>query len=100
MGTPKNAEELLQLAQDVELLDDRQCQEIWANVGTRTAPVDDVSKLLLRGGLLTNYQIERLKRGDRVGYFYGPYKVLYAVGAGAFARVFRSSTANRVKSSP
>ncbi len=90
MGTPKNAEELLQLALDVELLNDRQVQEIWATVGTRMAPVDDVRKLLLRGELLTNYQIERLSKGDRHGYFYGPYKVLYGVGSGSFARVFRA----------
>lgn len=91
MGTPANAEELLQLALDVDLLNDRQVQEIWASVGTRTAPVDEVRKLLLRGELLTNYQIERLMKGERYGYFYGPYKVLYGVGAGGFARVFRAS---------
>jgi serine/threonine-protein kinase len=28
--------------------------------------------------------------GERLGYFYGPYKVLYMIGAGTFARVFRA----------
>ena len=90
MGTPKNAEELLQLAMDAELLTDRQFQEVWAAVGSRMAPLDQVKTHLVRGELLTNFQIERLMKGERSGYYYGPYKVLYYVGAGNFARVFRA----------
>ena len=45
---------------------------------------------LLRRELLTAYQLERLLRGDRTGYFYGHYKVLYQVGSGTFARVHRA----------
>ena len=37
MGIPKNAEELLQLAMDAEVLTDRQFQEVWAAVGSRMA---------------------------------------------------------------
>ena len=59
-------------------------------MGSRMAPVEEVKKQLLRGEYMTNYQIERLAKGERSGYFYGPYKVLYAVGAGTFARVFRA----------
>ena len=29
---------------------------------------------------MTNYQVERLAKGERSGFFYGPYKVLYLVG--------------------
>ncbi len=89
MGHP-NAEQLLQRALDLELLTERQFQEVWASVGTRLAPVEDVKKQLLRGEYMTNYQLERLVKGERSGYFHGPYKVLYAVGAGTFARVFRA----------
>ncbi|MEI8376231.1 MAG: serine/threonine-protein kinase [Planctomycetota bacterium] len=89
MGHP-SAEQLLQRALDLELLTERQFQEVWASVGTRLAPVEDVKKQLLRGEYMTNYQLERLAKGERSGYFYGPYKVLYAVGAGTFARVFRA----------
>jgi serine/threonine-protein kinase len=91
MGTPKNAEELLQLALDAELLTERQFQEAWAAVGSRMAPLEEVKTHLVRGELLTNFQIERLMKGERSGYFYGPYKVLYYVGAGNFARVFRAA---------
>lgn len=44
--------------------------------------------LLQRGELLTNFQLDRLIKGERGGYFYGDYKVLYSVGAGTFARVY------------
>jgi len=90
MGISNNAEEFLQQALNLELLTERQVQEVWTNVGTRTAAVEEVKKLLLRNAYLTNYQIERLCKGERSGYFYGPYKVLYSVGAGTFARVFRA----------
>ena len=39
---------------------------------------------------MTNYQLERLLNGERYGFFYGPYKVLYLIGTGTFARVFRA----------
>jgi serine/threonine-protein kinase len=44
----------------------------------------------LRHDLLTSYQIARLVRGDRGGYFFGDYKVLYQIGAGSFARAYRA----------
>ncbi len=89
MGQP-SAEQLLQRALDLELLDDRQFQEVWGAIGSRQAPLEEVKKQLLRGEYMTNYQLERLVKGETAGYFYGPYKVLYAVGAGTFARVFRA----------
>ncbi len=85
-----SAELLLQRALDLDLLTERQFQEVWASVGSRMAPVEDVKKQLLRGEYMTNYQLERLAKGERSGYFYGLYKVLYPVGAGTFARVFRA----------
>ena len=90
MGHMRQLELLMQRALDYELLNERQFQEVWAAVGSRTAPVEDVKKQLLRGEYMTNYQLERLAKGERSGFFYGPYKVLYFVGEGTFARVFRA----------
>jgi serine/threonine-protein kinase len=39
---------------------------------------------------LTNYQVERLMKGERSGFFFGRYRVLYLVGTGTFARVYRA----------
>lgn len=85
-----SAEEFAQLASDLELLEHRQLQEIWAEVGSRRVSFEEFQQILLRRAYLTNYQSEKLLRGDRTGYFYGSYKVLYAVGTGTFARVYRA----------
>ena len=67
-----SAEQLLQRALDLELLTERQFQEVWASVGTRHGAVEDVKKQLLRGEYMTNYQIERLAKGERSGYLLRP----------------------------
>ncbi len=41
-------------------------------------------------GCLTNYQVDKLARGDKTGFFYGDYRILYLVGSGSFARVYRA----------
>ncbi|MCE5303411.1 MAG: protein kinase [Planctomycetaceae bacterium] len=50
----------------------------------------DFVQTLLRRGFMTNYQVERLLKGERSGFFFGDYKVLYLVGRGTFARVYRA----------
>lgn len=74
---------------DVDLLDARQLNQCRGELGTNNASFDDFRNLLLRRELLTNFQIERVIEGKRNGYYYGDYKVLYLVGAGTFARVYR-----------
>ncbi len=83
------AEQLAQRAQDVSILDERQLQTAWSELGTRNVSLAEFQQLLVRKEFLTNYQIDRLVAGYRDGFHYGDYKVLYAVGAGTFARVFR-----------
>ena len=45
---------------------------------------------LVRKEILTNFQVEKLTKGEKLGYFYDKYKVLYHVGSGTFARVYRA----------
>ena len=52
--------------------------------------LEKVHQTLLRNELLTNWQVDRIMEGHIQGYFYGDYKVLYLVGAGTFARVYRA----------
>jgi len=88
-------EQLSQRLLDTGLLDSRQLESLWAELGTRDVSFDDFTSLLLRKELLTNFQLDRLIKGERTGYFYGKYKVLYLVGTGTFARVYRAvSTEN------
>lgn len=83
-------EQLTQRIIDAGLVEPRQMEAVWAEIGTREVTLDDLTGLLLRKELLTNYQLDRLLKGERGGYFYGKYKVLYLVGHGTFARVYRA----------
>ena len=85
-----NAEKVAQRAFDLGLLDERQLREMWSELGSRDVSADDLMQVLLRREFLTNYQVERLLKGDRSGFFFGSYKVQYLVGAGSFARVYRA----------
>jgi serine/threonine-protein kinase len=91
MADIKTAEQLAQRALDVSVVDDAQLQTVWSELGSTNAPLDAFQQALMRRGLLTPYQLERLMKGEsRTGFFYGDYKVLYCVGAGTFARVYRA----------
>lgn len=86
-----SAEQFAQHAVELGLLDQRQLQDVWTQFRGRQVSGDEFRQVLLRRELLTNYQVERMLRGDRHGYFYGDYKVLYFVGSGTFARVYRAA---------
>jgi eukaryotic-like serine/threonine-protein kinase len=91
MAEIKTSEQLAQRAIDVNVIDDAQLQSVRSELGSNDAPLEAFQQVLLRRGLLTPYQLERLMRSEiRTGFFYGDYKVLYCVGAGTFARVFRA----------
>ncbi len=91
MAEIKSAEQLAQRALDVNVIDHGQLQRVWSELGSTNPPLSAFQQLLLRSELLTQYQLEKLMKPDsRTGFFYGDYKVLYCVGAGTFARVFRA----------
>ena len=91
MANIRSAEQLAQRALDVNIVDETQLQSVWGELGSRTVPTNVFEQALLRRGLLTQYQLDRLMRGLRTGFFYDDYKVQYCVGAGTFARVFRTT---------
>lgn len=88
--TELTAEQIAQRSLNLDLISLRQIESIWGECGTRDVPVDEFNKLLLKRELLTNYQLDRLLRGEKTGFHYGDYKVLYLVGTGSFARVYRA----------
>ena len=83
-------EDLIQKSLSVGVLTQDQVHDILSEIGARSTDVDLFLKTALRRGLLTNYQIDRLKSADTFGFLFGDYKALYMVGAGTFARVFRA----------
>src|SRR6187397_871494 len=86
-----SAEQFAQRAFDLNLIDERHLHEILYEIGSRNVSGQEFQQLLVRRELLTNYQTERLLRGERFGFFYGNYKVLYLIGTGTFARVYRAA---------
>ncbi len=91
MAATLTSEQLAQRAIDVGVLTDLDLQVIWGEYGTRNVDIEQFKGELVRRGLLTNYQLDRLLENYRTGFFYGDYKVQYCVGAGTFARVFRAT---------
>ncbi|NLX99538.1 MAG: protein kinase [Rhodopirellula sp.] len=84
------SEQIAERALDLGLVGDRQLQEVWSSFGSRSISADDFLAVMVRRELLTNYQVERLVKGERTGFFFGDYKVLYLMGTGTFARVYRA----------
>lgn len=85
------ASEMADRALDLGLITERQLQEVWAEFGSHNVSCRDFLKKLISREYLTNYQVERLMKGDRSGFYFGDYKVLYLVGTGTFARVYRAT---------
>ncbi len=85
-----SAEKLAQTLQDLKLIDDRQVKDLWAALGSRNVSLEQFSEVLLGREFLTGYQLNRVLRGEKKGFFFGDYKILYLVGRGSFARVYRA----------
>lgn len=64
-------------------------QALEARADADDGSVGALTRTMLRKGMLTSWQLERLKRGDPSGYFYGDCKVLFHLAEGTFARVYR-----------
>ncbi|MBN2023406.1 MAG: protein kinase [Pirellulales bacterium] len=84
------AEQIAERAFDLGLVDERQLQELWGLLGSHHVDPDEFVQLMVRREMATNYQLDRLLKGERTGFFFGDYKVLYLVGTGTFARVYRA----------
>ena len=85
-------ESLAQRVIDFGLADRREVESAMGELGGDAGDggVKAAIDVLQRRGLLTTLQAEKILKGDRTGYFYGDYKVLYLVGAGTFARVYHA----------
>jgi CheY-like chemotaxis protein len=81
-------------AHQVGVITLEQLRECWDELGSRNAAPEELIRVLQRKGYLTPFQIDKLKKGDTSGYFYGGNKVLYKVASGGFARVYRGINVN------
>lgn len=83
-------EQFAQRISDLGLADRREVDQAMHELGGSQFSLDEVVNTMQRRGVVTTLQTEKILKGDRHGYFYGDYKVLYVIGAGTFARVYRA----------
>lgn len=83
-------EEMIHLTQAVGVLTQAQVQDLRVELGTECDTSEAFLQAAVRRGFLTKMQLDKLAKGDKIGYFFGDFKALYMVGAGTFARVFRA----------
>jgi serine/threonine-protein kinase len=88
--TPTTAENLLELVGDLDLVASGPLAEVYSECGGHDLSAQEFGQALVRRELLTRFQLERLLRGERKGYIFGDAKLLYQVGSGTFARVYRA----------
>jgi eukaryotic-like serine/threonine-protein kinase len=82
-----DAQSLVQQAVMLGLISQDQALEARNNADDGS--VGALTRTMLRKGMLTSWQLERLKKGDPSGFFYGDCKVLFHLAEGTFARVYR-----------
>jgi CheY-like chemotaxis protein/predicted Ser/Thr protein kinase len=86
---PASADDLAHLVGDLELATPAAVHEASGEAG-HGGDAAALGRALVRRELITGFQLEKLLKGDRRGYFYGRAKLLYQIGAGSFARVYRA----------
>ena len=82
-----DAETLAERAVLTGLVSRAEMQEAKADAEDGT--LEALTRSLLRKGLITSWQRDRLLKGDTTGFFFGPCKVLFHLAEGTFARVYR-----------
>lgn len=86
-----NAEQFAQRLSECRLLELSQTEEAFSALGGREISLESLKLYLIQRDLLTNWQTQRIEQNNRRGFFYGDWKVLYLVGEGTFARVYRAT---------
>jgi len=89
---PVTADDLHQVVADLGLAPSGPLHDCFREFSASDGDNDAAGfgQALLRRELLTGYQLDKLLRGESRGLFFGAAKILYQVGAGSFARVFRA----------
>jgi serine/threonine protein kinase len=78
-----------QFASRLGLVTDDQVRECLIELESRSAPAEDMVRLMERKRYLTPWQGNKMLKGDTDGYFLGGYRMLYKIASGSFGRVYR-----------
>ncbi len=91
MAEQLSPEQFLQRIIGAGLAEPAAVDQARSELGSEEVTVQALARVMQRRGVLTTLQTDKLIKGDRTGFFYGEYKVLYLIGAGTFARVYRAA---------
>src|SRR5438105_14400911 len=86
----RDATSLARHALQLGLLTESQMREAFKATAQADPPIDSLVRAVERLGFLTPWQIQKLLKGDRDGYFLHGYMLLYRIASGSFGRVFRA----------
>lgn len=84
------SEQFAQRVSDFGLAERRAIDQAINELGAGEHSLEETIQVFQARGVITTLQTDKILKGDRTGYYYGEYKVLYLIGAGTFARVYRA----------
>jgi hypothetical protein len=85
----KTIDDFVQIVQRSGLVDEARLQQAIAAWPDRSLPLpDDLPQALVAADLLTDWQIEQLRKGRHKGFTLGRYKLLRLLGAGGMSSVY------------
>jgi serine/threonine-protein kinase len=85
----KTIDEFVQIVQRSGLVDEDRLQAALAPWPDRSLPLpDDLPRTLVTANLLTDWQVEQLRKGRHKGFTLGRYKLLRLLGAGGMSSVY------------
>src|SRR5262249_17899358 len=89
MSVNLDASEIGQFTTRLGLLTQEQVRECFIALDSRTAPGEDMNRMMQRKPVRTPWQSSKVLKGDTDGYFLGGYRMLYKIASGSFGRVYR-----------
>src|ERR1043165_9067277 len=86
-------DKFIDLIQRSKLVDDSQLATVTANLKNELSPeqyadADVVAERLIKAGILTKWQCDKLLDGRHKGFFLGKYKLLSHLGTGGMSSVY------------
>ncbi|MGB7344133.1 MAG: protein kinase [Pirellulaceae bacterium] len=96
MAVPTTSEEFISRIIELGLATRRQVAHASKDLPSAERTMQDAIDVMQRNGVVTTLQTDKILKGDRSGFFYGEYKVLYLIGQGTFARVYRAQKGDEV----
>jgi len=89
MAAPADAAAVADLVARLGLVDSMTVRECLIELDDRTAPPDQLVRMMERKRILTPFQGVKLLKGETDGYLLGGYRLLYKISSGSFGRVYR-----------